>query len=209
MKIHPLIAALAVCIVLGSIIAVTRLVDRGPEHFFSSAAPRAPEEHSRPRYSPGIFHEPQTEVERALDKILRLDLDDDGSLFNFIAGAPYSNPAKSQRYAQLFTRTLLDAWRKAEADLVRINCGGKYIEGDLCGFNYDPIICGQDSPDRYVYRTIKSEKGSASVVTAWPDMLSMDWNYFTSYRLVNENTRWKLDGVDCGTLAKFNMPSTP
>jgi hypothetical protein len=151
------------------------------------------------------FHPPQTEAEKVLDKIFDLE-DKDSNMYFFALGRPNYDPAKDTGYAQLFTKALLTAWRKKEADRVRDSCGGKYREGEICGFDYDVIICAQDRPKKFVFRTIRSGKESTTIVAAWPQFVKYE-DSFIVYRMVNESGVWKLDGVDCRKGDLFNMPS--
>jgi hypothetical protein len=161
---------------------------------------------SRPAFAEDSkFHPPQTEAEIALDKIFDLE-DKDSNMLFFALAMPYYHPPKDTGYAQLFTKALLKAWRKKEADLVRENCGGKYREGEICGLDFDPITCAQDRPDKFVFRTIKSGKESVSIIAAWPQSVN-DERYFKYYKLVKEEDVWKLDGVYCRESDNFNMPS--
>jgi len=151
------------------------------------------------------FHPPQTEAEKVLDKIFDLE-DKDSNVLFFALGTPAYDPAKDTGYARLFTKALLKAWRKKEADLVQDDCDGKYREGEICGLDFDPIVCGQDRPDKFVFRTIKSGKESATMIATWREYVKRE-ETFTVYRLVKEEGDWKLDGVDCRNGHTFNMPT--
>jgi hypothetical protein len=152
------------------------------------------------------FHPPQTAAEKALDGIFRLDTTDE-NLLPFAIGEPWYDPAKDTGYARHFTNPLLKAWRKAQAKLAQADCGGKYEDGQLCGFEFDPIICGQDYPDVFLYRTTKSSKQETIITYTWSQSVEEGIEIDGPlYRLTKDKGDWKLDGIDCGTGGKFNMP---
>lgn len=154
------------------------------------------------------FHPTQTEAEKALDRILGLAVKD-ANLLYFALGRPWYDPAKDIGYARLFSKALLNAWRKREAVLARENCGERYREEDGCGLDYNPIVCGQDWPDSFLFRTIKSGNANATIIAVGEGEKVVVRN-LRSYRLVKRNGGWKLDGVDCGEEHNsFNMPSIP
>jgi hypothetical protein len=204
MKIRQLVAVLVFCLVLGSILVVIRMVGSGPDHLFLSKAPPDPAEDSQPLPGPAIFHEPQTEAEKLLDYLISLD-ESGGNFYHFILGTPEYDPAQDPGYARFFSPALLKAFRKKEASLVKKNCDGKYIDGDICGLDYTPIICGQGWPDAYIYRTIKPTRDSAIVITSWQPHADSLHSY-PAYRFIRVKDHWKLDGVACGKDEQFNMP---
>lgn len=77
------------------------------------------------------FHPPQTEAEKALDHILMLHTQD-------------------KEYRNFFTSALEKSIDDVEARLVKENCGGQYLEGELCGLDYTVLTCAQDVDDSYI-----------------------------------------------------------
>ena len=150
---------------------------------------------------PGPFHPPQTAAEKALDNILRLSISSDGNLDSFVLKEPYYDRRKDTGYAKLFTPALLTTMSKLQADMVQKDCGGKYQKGDVCGFDMSPTLCGQDYPDRYIYRTEGQTDTEAVVTSAWPKSTDNS----ATYRLISQDGHWKLDGIHCPEMDGFNM----
>ena len=144
------------------------------------------------------FHPPQTEAERALDKILRsFGVNDD--LGGFIFDDPGYNHARDQEFSLLFTQDFLNRYAREEKAQVKKSCGGKYPpDGRPCDMLEDnlPIYCGNDHPDDFLYRTIKSDQQHAIVTYRWPDTPLEGYAF---YRFINDNGVWKLDDIKCRT----------
>lgn len=146
----------------------------------------------------------------ALDKIFRLDVTD-RNFPSFVLGESRYDPSKDTGYARLFTKPILKAWRKTQAKLAQADCGGKHKDGDICGFNFDPIICGQDYPDTFIYRTLHSSTNEAIITYTYPEYVARNdasANSGPTYRMIKENEHWKMDGAYCGKGENynFNMP---
>jgi hypothetical protein len=139
------------------------------------------------------FHAPQTEAERALDTILMATGRDDTALDNLLGGRGKAGFRPTIDYRRFVTDALLRAIRDAEAALVKRDCGGAYREGEICGLDYDPLTCAQDSNPRYLYRTETQHAGTARIAYAWPGQPAVA----ATYRLVLRDGRWKLDGIKC------------
>ena len=149
------------------------------------------------------FHVAQSDAEKALDDILRR-YNTDHNMFAYVVGRPWYDAKKDTGYSLLFTKNLLQAVAKAESDAVKDSCGGKYIKGELCGLDFNPITCAQDySEDGYLYRTIEDDGHKAIMFYLWAGHKPSDARTF--YRLIKNGDHWKLDGVDCGNGDKFNM----
>lgn len=146
------------------------------------------------------FHAPVTPAEKVLDTILARANQDD-NLFEFILKRPWYDPAKGSGYENMFSRTLLDEWARAEASMVKESCDGVYREGEICGIDYDPISCSQDPPDAYTYRTKIASNQRVVIASMAPYSATGAVNYV----FVKTNGKWKLDGVDCGDGVKFNI----
>jgi hypothetical protein len=142
-----------------------------------------------------VFHLATSAPEKALDKIFHLydkDKDLDGFIFNY----PWHDRAKDKEFSLLFSRDFLNRSEKEEKSLIKESCGGKYpADGQPCDMIRDvnPIYCGQDYPDVFLYRTIKSNRKEAIVTYTWPI-------YMTDgpvYKLVHDKDHWMLDDIDC------------
>jgi len=159
------------------------------------------------------YHFARSEAELTLEKIIRLDETDD-ELFPFIVGLP-NRKAKLDGYYNgfgLFTKALLTMIRRAEADSVQKNCGGKYIEGELCGLGFRPLTCAQDSLDEdYLFRTDQQTLDTAIITYKWPGEDGYRNVPVARYRLIKKSEHWVLDGVSCistnnGSFNGENLP---
>jgi len=139
-------------------------------------------------------HAPQTAAVKALDKVLDVADRDDEVLDDLLHRYPVP-PAKRIDYAKWLTADLLASLRAEEKKLVDKDCGGKYREGDICGMDFNPLTCAQDTVQPMKFRTL-SQNADVAVI-ARDD---------ASYRMVRTASGWKLDGVKCGGDAKFNFP---
>lgn len=144
------------------------------------------------------FHAAATAPEKALDKILMLDnsISDRGEIFYYLTGR--INKKDASEYSYFFTEPFRTSVTKVELELVEKDCGGKYIEGELCGLDFSPINCAQDSSEFYFYRTEKASKYETIISYKWPGSVPSNAIKYTKFRLVKENNIWKLDGVSCG-----------
>ena len=140
------------------------------------------------------FHAPQTEAERALDAILKSAGKDAAELDNLLEGRGKPGFRPTVDYRRVLTDALLRAIRDAEAALVKRDCDGAYRDGDICGLDYDPLVCAQDTAARYLYRTDAQQADTARISYAWPDQSKLA----ATYQLVRTGGRWKLDGIRCG-----------
>jgi hypothetical protein len=150
------------------------------------------------------FHYPSTSAEQFLDLIVTLE----GGTGNaelgwYVQNVPWRNVRKDAHYARLITPGLREAISREEARLVKKNCDGKYVEGDNCSFDANPIICAQDySEEGYLFRTEKSGRNEAVLSLRWPGIAEV----IGTYRLVRAGGDWKLDGIHCDPTMSFNMP---
>jgi hypothetical protein len=153
--------------------------------------------------SPDPFHAARSAPERALDAIIRRS-DKDEKLFDYILKRPGYDATKEAGYSRLFTPGLLQAWARAEAELVKQECGGRYIDGEICGIDYSPITCDQDASENgHLYRTRKIAGDAVVVASRRAGRGSPAEG--PRYRLTKSGRDWKLDGVDCGDGVTFNM----
>ena len=146
------------------------------------------------------LHAPTSAAERALDAILKTAGNDDDQLDNLLDGRGKPGFKKTVDYSTLLTAALMSAIADRQTALVREDCGGRYIKGELCGLDYLPINCAQDTNDSYVYETVKETDSTAEIRYAWPDQKSD-----ATYRMVLSDGRWKLDGITCVEADSFNM----
>jgi hypothetical protein len=157
------------------------------------------------------FQPPQTEAEKALDAILtRAKTDYDMTFYALnephydpLLGSPHARlvPPEDKGYSRLFTKPLVNAWRELEKSLVQQSCGGKYIGGELCGLDYNPILCTQDDSDTFHYHTVNSDKNMAIIEYSPPETEYL----LATYRMIKDQQGWKIDGVACRDSDKFNM----
>ena len=162
----------------------------------------------RPAFSADFkVHPPQTEAEKVLGEILSLEAKDAG-LAAFALGIPTNVPATDKRYGQFFTTAFLNALRKTQADLIQSDCGGIERDDEPCGFGFNPIVCGQDVFDVYLFRTIKAGEGSVIVAVHGSEVETVaDEKEFVYYSMIRQEGVWKVDGIDCRDGGAFNMPS--
>ncbi len=149
------------------------------------------------------FHIAKTDAEKALDDILRR-ADKDGNMLEYVLGTSGYNAKIDPGYSRLFSINLLRAVAKAESDVVKRYCDGKYRDDDFCGLDYNPISCIQDSSEEgYRYKTTEDDSHKAIIFYQWVGYDPNKARVF--YRLIKDGGLWKLDGIDCGNGAKFNM----
>ncbi len=81
------------------------------------------------------------------------------------------------------------------------NCGGHYVNGDMCGLETSPILCAQDfSETGYTYRTTRADAGVAVIEMRW---VGRD-DLVGTYRMIHARNKWILDGVSCAGWRGFN-----
>ncbi|MBI5427493.1 MAG: sel1 repeat family protein [Nitrospinae bacterium] len=152
--------------------------------------------------APEPFHVARTPAEKALDDILRR-ADQDKNIFHYVLGTPFYDAEKDSGYARLFTKNFLRAAAKKESDAVKRSCDGKYT-GEICGLDSSPINCAQDiSESGYLHRTMEDDGRRAIISSMGVDFAPEEVK--TSYRLIKDGNRWRLDGVACGGGGEFNM----
>jgi hypothetical protein len=153
------------------------------------------------------FHAAQSPAERTLARILKLDGDRRGEIdpTNATAGRrPRTTPPPGAAYLRYLTTPLAAAILAGEAREVRANCGGVYKSGEACGLDFDPIICAQDIPDSYLFRTTESGPGLAVIEAAWSPDKGVQPSSSGVYRLKRSGDVWKIDGISCPVGDAFN-----
>ena len=139
-------------------------------------------------------HPPQSGAEMAADALIHLD-DSGYDLFFFMIKRPSRNRSLDRRFAPLFSKELQAAWAQEEKRLVLQGCNGRYIDGELCGIDFRPLVCAQDySEEGYTYRTLRSDAKSALIEMSWAEHSD---NPSAQYRMILVGDRWVMDGVYC------------
>lgn len=143
------------------------------------------------------FHPAQTPSELALDKILHLSDADQDQLANLL-----HRPGRDGKvdYTQMMTPALIAALVKEEKKMVQKDCGGKYLDGEECGFDYSPITCAQDLAPSYLYHTVLDLNDRVVIEYAWPNQASRA----AVYTLVKRGDRWLIDGITCAGGTAFH-----
>lgn len=145
----------------------------------------------------GAFHPAQTPSELALDKILHLADADQDQLANLL-----HRPGRDGKvdYTRIMTPALIAALVNEEKKMVQKDCGGKYREGELCGFDYSPITCAQDLAPFYLYHTVLDLNDRVIIEYEWPKQTSRA----AVYTLVKRGNGWLIDGITCAGGAAFH-----
>lgn len=159
------------------------------------------------------FHLADTDAEKVLNAILTYDSisrtdDRFGFLREYIVDYPGRNRSIDHLYDQIFSNALKMAWKNAERTLVQQECDGQYLQGELCGLGFNPLLCAQDiSETGYLYRTEYQTEQSAVITYAWGGKWKGRNEAVASYVLMNNNGKWVLDGVNCFDSGHFNWPA--
>lgn len=140
------------------------------------------------------FHPPQTPAERALDAVLHRANVDPNPLSNLLDGRGEPGFRQTVDYSAFLTPALVAAIAQVERDLVRQNCGGRYRSGEICGLDFVPLTCAQDSSETYLYRTQATQPGEAIITYRWA---GSDRRAVATYRLLYRKGSWRLDGIRC------------
>lgn len=163
---------------------------------------KPPLTYSAPFQTSDGFHINHTEAEAMLNSLLSL-AGADSDVVPFAVGYPKRKVRDDLRFTPFFSKPLLTAWRRAEAEAVKKNCNGAYVEGEMCGIDTQPITCSQEFADGlYIFRTEKATENIAVISYRW----SNDAKILATYRMIKSGNRWIMDGVSCTGYLKFNMP---
>ncbi|WP_338664374.1 hypothetical protein VQH23_04240 [Pararoseomonas sp. SCSIO 73927] len=141
------------------------------------------------------FHPPASEAEQALDAIIRRADADPDPLSNLLEGRGRRGFRPSVDYAAALTPALLASIRSTERALLRRNCGGRYRPGEICGLDFVPLTCAQDSAETYLYRTQVARPGEAIIAYRPPGESRTP---VATYRLLRRGGAWRIDGIRCG-----------
>jgi hypothetical protein len=156
---------------------------------------KAREHNALARAQDGIseFHAPQTEAEKKLNSILTT-ADRIGGFALFAVNHPKRNRRNDLLLLPLFSKNLRASWVKKEEELVKEECGGKYIDGDRCGIDHNPLTCAQDYNDEgYLYKTLAEDDEVAIVSYMWPHIPETA----ATFRMIRQKGQWIVDGVSC------------
>lgn len=139
------------------------------------------------------FHAAATPAEKMVDTVLRLS-EKDNNLLEYLLKTPQYDPKVANDYSRYFTKRLCDDMAAMEKMAVEENCQGKYIDGEVCGTDYNPLTCSQDGSEApYQYRTESSADGKAVVAYKWRGEKDAQ----ARFDLVEEGGVWKIDSVRC------------
>lgn len=72
-------------------------------------------------------------------------------------------------------------------------CGGRYIKGYICGFDFDPLTCAQDFEPKREFQTV-SLSGPITIIRFRYEGSEPSANL---YRLTREGGTWKIDDILC------------
>ncbi len=151
--------------------------------------------------APG-FHPPTSVVETSLDRILRATERDDATLTQLIEGR---GGVRAGRYRRWATPGLIAAIRAADQRLVDSDCGGKRTADQICGIDWNPLTCAQDSDPTYLYKTIEVGEQLAVVDYVWSEGDPAAGEPATRFRLRRAGGEWLVDGVRCSDGTSLNM----
>ncbi|KHK04068.1 hypothetical protein [Desulfovibrio sp. TomC] len=141
----------------------------------------------------GGYHRAATEAEKTLDRVLRLS-EKDPDLVAFLLATPQYKARAGKDYGRYVTPRLRTDLAALERATVAENCQGKYLDGELCGLDYNPLTCAQDLADgAYLYQTASSGDGRAEISYKWPG----EKDSLGRFTLVQDGGVWKIDAVTC------------
>jgi len=154
------------------------------------------------------FHAAHSAAEQALNRILKADENPPGHIdpTDAVGRRPRTTPPTGAPYLKYLTTPLAKAILVAEAGEVKANCGGVYKSGELCGMDSDPIVCAQDFPDHYLFRTTQDGGNRVVIEAAWPADPAGVVEQTTSgaYRLTLSGGVWKIGGISCAGGDRYN-----
>jgi hypothetical protein len=148
------------------------------------------------------WHAPASPSEQALNRTLKRIDADDNALDNILGGRGQKTYRRTVDYGPMLTPRLIAAIAAFEKSKVRADCGGRYRDGEVCGLDYNPVTCAQDSNDSYVYRTDQQTPTTARIAYAWAADAKEP---SATYRMVLDGGAWKIDAVGCQGGDSFNM----
>jgi hypothetical protein len=145
--------------------------------------------------SVGFYHA-KTEAENTLARILFIT-DNDKEFIAFALKRPWLSNYGRSRLSVFFSLSLQNAWAYAEAEEVKENCDGAYIEGERCGLGSNPLTCAQDyNEEGYLYKTLAEDDEVAIISYMWPHIPETA----ATFRMIRQKGQWIVDGVSCGSI---------
>ena len=157
---------------------------------------------AKPAFAPAV-----TPAEKALARILKADADKPERVDPAIEVSgrrPRTTPPPGAPYLAYLTVPLATAILAEEARQVKANCGGISKRGEECGMDSDPVICAQDFPTHYLFRTTAGGADTAVIESAWPPEKGAAPSLSAAYRLKLTASVWKIDGIKCAEGGAFN-----
>ncbi|MCR0985080.1 hypothetical protein [Roseomonas populi] len=122
---------------------------------------------------------------------------------NLLGGRGERGFRRTVDYTTLLTPALIAAIARTERTLLRRNCGGRYRPDEVCGLDFVPVTCAQESNGTYLYRTQVTRPGEAIIAYRWP---GEGRSAAATYRLLHRGGSWRIDGIRCGEgLPSFNL----
>jgi hypothetical protein len=181
--------------------------------FAAEAQPQPQQGHEIPAPH---FHPPAIEAERALNRILvRGDRESDRLLnqnpkrgdrvdrmFYFMTGREGGRKKYGSLFAADFSREVIDSIAGLERKWVKEDCNGKYRNDEICGFDYNPLNCAQDSPPYGYFFAVETQgDGQAVIAVSWGENDTLAGRY----RMVERKGHWKIDAIDCSEGDKYPL----
>ncbi len=115
----------------------------------------------------------------------------------FAINRPKRDRSNDRLLLPLFSKNLRNSWIEEEKKLVKEECGGKYIDGDLCGIDHNPLTCAQDyNEEGYLYKTLAEDDEVAIISYMWPHRPKVS----ATFRMIRQKGQWIVDGVSCGSI---------
>jgi len=147
-----------------------------------------------------VFQPPSSDAERALNSILKWR-DPGGPVYRFLTDQNGGRKLYEKRFDRHFTVPLLDAVAALERKLVKEECRGRYVEGDMCGIGYNPLNCAQDDPPNGYHFLVESAgEGTEVIATAW----RASGPVTARYRVTRYHGTWAIDAISCPDGDSFN-----
>lgn len=134
-----------------------------------------------------------------LTTLVNLADKDEDQLDNLLNGRGDTKFKQTVDYSRYLTPALINSIRSEETRLLNQDCQGHYQDGEICGIDHSPLTCAQDTLT-FTYK-IKHSEATKAVITAQ----YLNYPEITTYYFVRIHNHWKIDGIDCGTGAGFNV----
>lgn len=139
------------------------------------------------------FHPAQTEAEKVLNKIISIN-NKNSYLYNVLLKKEGYKKELEAKYIKLFSEKYRATILNEDKKLTTKYCGNNFDASQgVCGIDYSPVTCEQFGGDNYEFSTLEENKNYAIIT------YSVDKNFKNAptFRLINNNGIWILDGVKC------------